>query len=462
VNWTVDIPIDTLPELPPLPVELRAKLDDALSRPAGQQPSWPDPDVVPAIRTVLESVPPITVPPEVDRLRDLLGAVACGEAFLLQGGDCAETFADNTEPHLRGNIRTLLQMAVVLTYGSSLPVVKVARVAGQYAKPRSAGIDALGLPSYRGDMINSLVATPEARVADPSRMIRAYANAAAAMNLVRSLTLAGMADLHKVHDWNKDFVRRSPAGARYEALAGEIDRGLRFMSACGVEDSSLHSTEIYASHEALVLDYERAMLRLDTTGPTPKLYDLSAHFLWVGERTRALDGAHIAFAELIANPIGLKLGPSTTPDQAVEYVERLDPHGVPGRLTLISRMGAQRVRDVLPEIVQKVTATGRQVIWQCDPMHGNTIESPSGYKTRHFDWVVDEVQGFFEVHHALGTHPGGIHVELTGEDVTECLGGAQDISDADLSGRYETACDPRLNTQQALELAFLVAEMLRS
>jgi 3-deoxy-7-phosphoheptulonate synthase len=271
-----------------------------------------------------------------------------------------------------------------------------------------------------------------------------------------------MADLHRVHDWNKDFVRRSPAGARYEALAGEIDRGLRFMSACGVEDSSLHSTEIYASHEALVLDYERAMLRLDCTGPTPKLYDLSAHFVWVGERTRQLDGAHIAFAELLANPIGLKLGPSTTPDQAVEYVERLDPHGMPGRLTLISRMGAQRVRDLLPEIVQKVTATGHQVIWQCDPMHGNTIESSSGYKTRHFDWVVDEVQGFFEVHHALGTHPGGIHVELTGEDVTECLGGAQDISDADLSGRYETACDPRLNTQQALELAFLVAEMLRS
>jgi 3-deoxy-7-phosphoheptulonate synthase len=293
-------------------------------------------------------------------------------------------------------------------------------------------------------------------------MIRAYANAAAAMNLVRALTLAGMADLHKVHDWNKDFVRRSPAGARYEALAGEIDRGLRFMSACGVQDSSLHSTEIYASHEALVLDYERAMLRLDCTGSMPKLYDLSAHFLWVGERTRALDGAHIAFVELLANPIGLKLGPRTTPDQAVEYVERLDPHGVPGRLTLISRMGAQRVRDVLPEIVQKVTATGHQVIWQCDPMHGNTIESSNGYKTRHFDWVVDEVQGFFEVHHALGTHPGGIHVELTGEDVTECLGGAQDISDADLSGRYETACDPRLNTQQALELAFLVAEMLRS
>jgi 3-deoxy-7-phosphoheptulonate synthase len=462
VNWTVDVPVDTLPELPPLPADLRARLDAALARPAAQQPSWPDQEVVRDVRTVLESVPPITVPPEVDRLRAQLGAVARGEAFLLQGGDCAETFADNTEPHLRATIRTLLQMAVVLTYGSSMPVVKVGRVAGQYAKPRSAPTDAHGLTSYRGDMINSLVATPEARVHDPSRMIRAYANAAAAMNLVRSLTLAGMAGLHRVHDWNKDFVRRSPAGARYEALAGEIDRGLRFMSACGVDHSSLLSTEIYASHEALVLDYERAMLRLDRTSETPKLYDLSAHFLWVGERTRALDGAHIAFAELLANPIGLKLGPGTTPDEAVEYVERLDPHGVPGRLTLISRMGAQRVRDVLPEVVQKVTAAGHQVIWQCDPMHGNTIESSTGYKTRHFDWVVDEVQGFFEVHHALGTHPGGIHVELTGEDVTECLGGAQDISDADLCGRYETACDPRLNTQQALELAFLVAEMLRS
>ena len=462
MNWTVDVPVDALPELPPLPADLRKKLDAALALPAVQQPSWPDPESVRNVRAVLESVPPITVPAEVDLLQEQLAAVARGEAFLLQGGDCAETFVDNTEPHLRANIRTLLQMAVVLTYGSSMPVVKVGRVAGQYAKPRSAALDALGLASYRGDMINSLVATPEARVHDPSRLIRAYANAAAAMNLVRALTLAGMADLHKVHDWNKDFVLRSPAGARYEALAGEIDRGLRFMSACGVNDSSLHSTEIYASHEALVLDYERAMLRLDTTTELPKLYDLSAHFLWVGERTRAPGGAHIAFAELLANPIGLKLGPSTTPDQAVEYVERLDPHGIPGRLTLISRMGAQRVRDVLPQIVAKVTASGHQVIWQCDPMHGNTIESSTGYKTRHFDWVVDEVQGFFEVHHALGTYPGGIHVELTGEDVTECLGGAQDISDADLSGRYETACDPRLNTQQALELAFLVAEMLRS
>lgn len=460
MNWTVDVPIDSLPQLPPLPHELRTRLDEALSKPAKQQPSWPEGQAA-MMRTVLESVPPISVAPEVDILQDKLAAVARGEAFLLQGGDCAETFADNTEPHIKANIRTLLQMAVVLTYGASMPVVKVARIAGQYAKPRSSDVDALGLPSYRGDMVNSLAPDPATRVHDPSRLVRAYANASAAMNLVRALTGAGMADLRKVHEWNREFVRTSPAGARYEALAGEIDRGLRFMEACGVNDPALHTVEIYASHEALVLDYERAMLRLDTRRDEPRLYDLSAHFLWIGDRTRQLDGAHIAFAELLSNPIGLKIGPSTTPEMAVEYVERLDPHNKPGRLTLVARMGNSKVRELLPPIVEKVQATGHQVIWQCDPMHGNTHEATTGYKTRHFDRIVDEVQGFFEVHHALGTHPGGIHIELTGENVTECLGGAQDISDLDLAGRYETACDPRLNTQQSLELAFLVAEMLR-
>ncbi|MHA6803085.1 class II 3-deoxy-7-phosphoheptulonate synthase [Salinifilum ghardaiensis] len=462
VNWTVDVPVDELPDLPPLPPELRARLDDALARPAAQQPRWPDPEQAQQVRRVLESVPPVTVASEVDRLRDNLAAVARGEAFLLQGGDCAETFADNTEPHIRGNIRTLLQMAVVLTYGASMPVVKVGRLAGQYAKPRSKDTDALGLPAYRGDMVNSLAADEKAREHDPSRLIRAYANASATMNLSRALTGAGMAALAKVHDWNKDFVLNSPAGERYESVAAEIDRALRFMSACGVDDSSLHSVEFYASHEALVLDYERAMLRLENRDGTPRLYDLSGHFLWVGERTRQLDGAHIAFAELLANPIGVKIGPDTTPEQAVEYVERLDPHHEAGRLTLVTRMGNDKVRDVLPAIVEKVSASGHDVIWQCDPMHGNTHESSTGYKTRHFDRVVDEVQGFFEVHHKLGTHPGGVHIELTGEDVTECLGGAQDISDTDLGGRYETACDPRLNTQQSLELAFLVAEMLRN
>ncbi|WP_028925692.1 class II 3-deoxy-7-phosphoheptulonate synthase [Pseudonocardia acaciae] len=462
MNWSVDAPLDDLPELPPLPPELRSRLDAALALPAAQQPEWPDQAVVRQVRTVLESVPPVTVPEEVDRLRGRLAAVARGEAFLLQGGDCAETFADNTEPHIRGNIRTLLQMAVVLTYAASMPVVKLGRIAGQYAKPRSSPLDALGLPSYRGDIVNSIKATPEARVPDPTRMIRAYANASAAMNMVRALTAAGMAGLSSVHDWNKDFIRNSRAAERYEALATEIDRGMRFMEACGVDDPSLHSVEFYASHEALLLDYERSMLRLDTRDPAePKLYDLSSHFLWVGERTRQLDGAHIAFAEGLANPIGLKIGPGTSPELAVEYVERLDPHGVPGRLTLVSRMGNGKVRDVLPPIVEKVTASGHKVVWQCDPMHGNTHESTTGYKTRHFDRIVDEVQGFFEVHHALGTHPGGLHVEITGEDVTECLGGSQEISDADLHGRYETACDPRLNTQQSLELAFLIAEMLR-
>jgi 3-deoxy-7-phosphoheptulonate synthase len=462
VNWTVDAAVDELPELPPLPTELRTRLDDALSRPAAQQPEWPDQEVVRRVRIVLESVPPVTVPEEVDRLRERLAAVANGKAFLLQGGDCAETFADNTEPHIRGNIRTLLQMAVVLTYAASMPVVKLGRIAGQYAKPRSSPIDSLGLPSYRGDIVNSIKPSPEARIPDPSRMIRAYANASAAMNMVRALTAAGMAGLNSVHDWNKDFIRNSNAAERYEALATEIDRGLRFMEACGVDDPSLHSVEYYASHEALLLDYERAMLRLDSRHPErPQLYDLSGHFLWIGERTRQLDGAHIAFAELLANPIGLKVGPGATPEQVVEYVERLDPLNVPGRLTVVSRMSNTKIRDLLPPIVEKVTASGHKVIWQCDPMHGNTVESTSGYKTRHFDRIVDEVQGFFEVHHTLGTHPGGLHVEITGEDVTECLGGAQDISEADLHGRYETACDPRLNTQQSLELAFLVAEMLR-
>ena len=415
------------------------------------------------MRTVLESVPPVTVTAEVESLNEQLANVALGKAFLLQGGDCAETFAGNTEPHIRNNIRALLQMAVVLTYGAGMPVVKVARIAGQYAKPRSSDTDALGLKSYRGDMVNGFTPDAQARQHDASRLVRAYSYASAAMNLVRAFTTSGQASLRRVHDWNRDFVRSSPAGARYEALAREIDWALRFMSACGVEDRNLHTAEIFASHEALVLDYERAMLRLaeDEDGE-PALFDLSAHYLWIGERTRQLDGAHIAFAELIANPIGVKIGPTTTPEMAAEYATRLDPHNKPGRLTLVARMGNDKVRSVLPPIVEKVQATGHQVIWQCDPMHGNTHESSTGYKTRHFDRILDEVRGFFEVHRALGTHPGGLHVELTGEDVTECLGGAQQISDSDLAGRYETVCDPRLNIGQSLELAFLVAEMLRA
>jgi 3-deoxy-7-phosphoheptulonate synthase len=432
-------------------------LDRWRELPAAQQPSWPDRGALESVLTTLATVPPIVAPSEVDQLRGRLAEVAQGRAFLLQGGDCAETFDLNTDAHLQSTTRTLLQMAVVLTYGASVPVVKVGRIAGQYAKPRSSELDALGLPSYRGDMINSLEPVPEKRVHDPSRLVRAYANAAAAMNMIRAYARGGMADLHAVHDWNKDFVASSPAGVRYEVIAREIDRALAFMRACGVDDTALRGVELYNSHEGLVLDYERALVRVHEG----RAYASSAHFVWIGERTRRLDGAHVEFMSRIANPIGVKIGPSTTPEQATELVERLDPDGVPGRLTLISRMGNGKIRDVLPAIVEKVTASGHLVVWQCDPMHGNTHESPTGYKTRHFDRVVDEVLGFFDVHRALGTWPGGIHVELTGEDVTECLGGAMEISDADLNSRYETACDPRLNTGQSLELAFLVAEMLR-
>jgi 3-deoxy-7-phosphoheptulonate synthase len=433
-------------------------LDHWRDLPREQMPPWPDLDEVEKVCNVLTTVPSIVAPYEVDSLRDRLAEVAHGRAFLLQGGDCAETFDDNTEPHLLANARTLLQMAVVLTYGASLPVVKVGRVAGQYTKPRSNENDSLGLPAYRGDMINSLQPTAEARVADPQRMIRAYANSAAAMNMLRAYGAGGLADLHAVHDWNRDFVRTSKFGERYEALAREIDRALAFIQACGMtEDDALRTVTLYCSHEALALEYERALTRV-TDG---RAYALSGHFVWVGERTRQLDGAHVDYVSRIANPIGVKLGPGTSPETAIELCEKLNPDNVPGRLTLVSRMGSGKVRDALPPIVEKVTAAGHKVVWQCDPMHGNTIESSNGYKTRHFDRIVDEVLGYFQVHHQLETHPGGLHVEITGEDVTECLGGAQAIAEEDLAGRYETACDPRLNTQQSLELAFLVAEMLR-
>lgn len=436
----------------------RLGLDVWRTLPRAQTPPWPDPEVVDEVCSVLNTVPSVVAPYEVDQLRERLAEVCEGRAFLLQGGDCAETFADNTESHLLANARTLLQMAVVLTYGASLPVVKVARVAGQFTKPRSQATDSLGLPAYRGDMINSLEATPEARIADPQRMIRAYANSAAAMNMLRAYLGGGLADLHAVHDWNRDFVRTSKFGERYEAIAREIDRALAFIRACGLtDDQALRTVTLYGSHEALALEYDRALTRV----AGDRAYGLSGHFLWVGERTKQLDGAHIDFISRIANPIGVKLGPGTTPETAIELCEKLNPDNVPGRLTLISRMGNLKVRDVLPSIVEKVTAAGHKVVWQCDPMHGNTHESSNGYKTRHFDRIVDEVLGYFEVHRQLGTHPGGLHVELTGEDVTECLGGAQAIEEADLAGRYETACDPRLNTQQSLELAFLVAEMLR-
>ncbi|SQG65023.1 3-deoxy-D-arabinoheptulosonate-7-phosphate synthase [Corynebacterium renale] len=461
MSWTVDIPKEILPDLPPLPDGIQEKWEDVLSRDAKQQPSW-DRAEADNVRKILESVPPVVVAPEIYKLKKQLADVANGEAFLLQGGDCAETFESNTEPHIRANIKTLLQMAVVLTYGASTPVIKLARIAGQYAKPRSADRESNGLLSYRGDIVNGVEPTEEARRHDPARMVRAYANAAAAMNLVRSLTSSGTADLYNVTEWNRQFVASSAAGARYEALAKEIERGLKFMQACQVDDTSLRTADVYCSHEALLVDYERAMLRLGKNehGETA-LFDLSAHQLWIGERTRDLDDFHINFAALIANPVGIKIGPTTTAEQAVAYADKIDPNYEPGRLTFVSRMGYDKVREVLPGIVRAVEDSGHKVVWQCDPMHGNTFTASNGYKTRHFDKIIDEVQGFFEVHRALGTHPGGLHIELTGEDVTECLGGAQDITDIDLPGRYESAVDPRLNTQQSLELAFLVAEMLR-
>lgn len=462
MSWTVDIPKEVLPDLPPLPGDINEAFQDAISRDAKQQPSWDENSSL-YVRKILESVPPVVVAPEIHKLKSQLADVAEGKAFLLQGGDCAETFESNTEPHIRANIKTLLQMAVVLTYGASTPVVKLARIAGQYAKPRSSDLDGNGLPNYRGDIVNGVEPTEESRRHDPARMIRAYANSSAAMNLVRALTTSGTADLYRVEAWNREFVANSAAGARYEALSREITRSLHFMDACGVNDRELRTSEIYASHEALLVDYERAMLRLaeNETGET-KLYDLSAHQLWIGERTRGMEDFHVNFAALIDNPIGIKLGPKVTPEEAVAYAEKLDPNREPGRLTLVARMGHENVREVLPGIVDAVERSGHKVVWQSDPMHGNTFTASNGYKTRHFDKIIDEVQGFFEVHRHLGTHPGGIHIELTGEHVTECLGGAQDITDIDLPGRYESACDPRLNTEQALELAFLVAEMLRN
>ncbi|HZY74699.1 MAG TPA: 3-deoxy-7-phosphoheptulonate synthase class II [Jatrophihabitantaceae bacterium] len=433
-------------------------LDAWRALPAAQQPNWPDADVLREVSATLAASPPLVVASEVDQLRDRLGAVARGEAFLLQGGDCAETFATSSQADVAGKVRVLLQMAVVLTYGASMPVVKLGRIAGQYAKPRSADLDASGRPSYRGDMVNELHGE---RTPDPRRILRAYSTAASTLNLLRAYAGGGLASLEKVHAWNTAFARTTETGTRYEKLAAEIDRAVRFMRACGVHDAALESVELYAGHEALILDYERALTRIETDAAGhARAYDLSGHFVWVGERTRQMDGAHLDFVSRIANPIGVKLGPSTTPEFAAELVQRLDPHNTPGRLTLISRMSNAKIRDALPPIVEKVTSTGHLVVWQCDPMHGNTEETADGVKTRHLDRIIDEVDGFFDVHAALGTHPGGLHVELTGDDVTECIGGTAELTAADLGRRYETACDPRLNIEQSLELAFRVAERL--
>lgn len=437
-----------------------AGLDYWRTLPIKQQPSWPDAEAAHAASAELATLPPLVFAGEVDMLRDRLAAASRGEAFLLQGGDCAETFAGATADQIRNRVKTVLQMAVVLTYGASMPVVKMGRMAGQFAKPRSSDTETRGdvtLPAYRGDIVNGYDFTLESRTADPARLVQGYHMAASTLNLIRAFTQGGFADLRQVHSWNQGFAA-NPANARYEKLAREIDRAVKFMDACGANFDELKRTEFYTSHEGLLMDYERPMTRIDSRTGTP--YNTSAHFIWIGERTRELDGAHVDFLSRVRNPIGVKLGPSTTPDAMLELVEKLDPNREPGRLTFITRMGAGRIRDALPPLLEAVKASDADPLWVTDPMHGNGITTPTGYKTRRFDDVVDEVKGFFEAHRAAGTHPGGIHVELTGDDVTECLGGSEHIDEETLATRYESLCDPRLNHMQSLELAFLVAEEL--
>lgn len=431
------------------------------SCPAAQQPSYPDRAALESAIERLQALPPLVFAGEADALRERLAAAGRGEAFVLQGGDCAETLAANTADRIRLKIMTLLQMAVVLTYGSSLPIVKMGRMAGQYAKPRSADIetrDGVTLPTYRGDAVNGYDFTEEARRPDPERLITTYNASAAALNLIRAFTYGGFADLRRVHEWNKGFVS-NPAYARYDVMAAEIDRAVRFMGAAGVDFEAIKTVDLYSAHEALLMDYERALTRIDSRTGLP--YITSAHFVWIGERTRQLDGAHVDLLSRVTNPIGVKLGPSVSAADARALVERLNPDGVEGRLTLITRMGAGDIREKLPRLVQAVTDTEIPVVWVCDPMHGNTVTSDNGYKTRRFGTVLDEVRGFFEVHGELGTVPGGIHVELTGDDVTEVLGGSEEVDEQALATRYETLVDPRLNHQQALEMAFAVSEMLR-
>jgi len=427
---------------------------------AGQQPTWPDASALGSAVAELAAYPPLVFAGECDVLRTRMAAAARGEAFVLMGGDCAETFESATANNIRERIKTILQMAAVLTYGASVPVVKVGRMAGQYAKPRSADTetrDGLTLPAYRGDMVNDFAFDAAARVPDPHRLVSAYHRSSATLNLVRAFTMGGFADLRHVHDWNKGFVA-SAANARYERLAHDIDKAMKFMAACGADFDAMRTTEFFSAHEALLLDYERPLTRIDSRTGNP--YVTSAHFVWVGERTRELDGAHVDFLARVRNPIGVKVSAKAEPDDVVRLVERLDPSREPGRLAVITRMGAGRVADALPPIVERVRDAGASVTWICDPMHGNTFESSGGYKTRDFDDIVAEVRGFFDVHRALGTVPGGLHVELTGNDVTECVGGTHKVLDADLATRYETVCDPRLNHRQSLELAFLAAEML--
>ncbi|GAA3944550.1 class II 3-deoxy-7-phosphoheptulonate synthase [Microbacterium soli] len=436
------------------------ELDAWRSLPIKQQPQWPDGERVAEVSAQIASLPPLVFAGEVDDLRARLARAASGHAFLLQGGDCAETFAGATADQIRNRIKTVLQMAVVLTYGASMPVVKMGRMAGQFAKPRSSDTETRGdvtLPAYRGDIVNGYDFTAASRQPDAGRLLQGYHMASSTLNLIRAFTQGGFADLREVHSWNRGFAQ-NPANQRYERMAAEIDRAIKFMEAAGADFEELKRVEFFTGHEGLLMDYERPMTRIDSRTGTP--YNTSAHFLWIGERTRGLDDAHVDYFSRIRNPIGVKLGPTTTPDTALALIDRLDPEREPGRLTFITRMGAGRIRDALPPLLEAVRDSGATPLWVTDPMHGNGITTSTGYKTRRFDDVIDEVRGFFEAHRAAGTFPGGIHVELTGDDVTECLGGSEHIDEASLATRYESLCDPRLNHMQSLELAFLVAEEL--
>ena len=439
--------------------------DSWRGKPILQVPDYPDQEALNEVEATLAKSPPLVFAGEARRLKDQLGRVADGEAFLLQGGDCAESFAEFHANNIRDTFRVLLQMAVVLTFGAACPVVKVGRMAGQFAKPRSAPTEAQGdleLPSYRGDIINGIDFNREARTPDPQRLLRAYHQASSTLNLLRAFAQGGFANLEKVHQWNLEFVGESAQSERYEALATRIDDILAFMRAIGVTPDSapqLRETDFYTSHEALLPNYEQALTRVDSL--TGQWYGCSAHFLWIGDRTRQPDGAHVDLMRGLNNPIGMKCGPSLDPDELLRLIEILNPENEAGRLTLICRMGSDKVEQGLPPLIRAVQRAGAKVVWSCDPMHGNTVKSSSGYKTRPFDRILSEVKSFFAVHRAEGTHPGGVHFEMTGQDVTECIGGAQAIDDARLGDRYHTHCDPRLNASQSLELAFLIAEYLK-
>ncbi|HMC08448.1 MAG TPA: 3-deoxy-7-phosphoheptulonate synthase class II [Actinomycetota bacterium] len=434
--------------------------------PAAQQPEWDDPGALDRALKELRNQPPLVFAGEARALKESLGMVSRGEAFVLQAGECAESFDNLSADSIRDQLKIILQMAVVLTYAAGLPVVKVGRIAGQFAKPRSSPsewFEGRELPAFRGHAVNAIGFDAASRRADPQRLVRAYHQASSTLNLLRAFTKGGFADLNQVHMWNQEFVAASPQGRRYEDIAAAIDRALRFMAACGIDlksDVALHQVDFYTCHEALILGFEESLTRKDSL--TGDWYDCSAHLLWAGERTRQLDGAHVEFLSGVKNPVACKLGPRATPEQALELSERLDPDGEPGRLSFIVRMGAGAVREVLPPLVRALRDSGRPIVWVCDPMHGNTLLTPGGVKTRRFDDILEEIKGFFAVHEQEGTFPGGVHLELTAEEVTECLGGGQAVLDAQLDTSYRTLCDPRLNGHQSLELTFDIGELLQS